>query len=244
MALRDHFHPPLATRRHWHSFHNMWAAAIASSLNEHLPDGYFAEPNVQFGIEIDVAALQEPPVHQSNDLSNGTSPASVPVNVPAEVISPAPVQTLPFQPTSDTVEVTIYSITAGPILVGAIELVSPANKDRRPHRDAFIAKCETYLREGVGLVIVDIVTNRKANLHNELLTRVVGIHEAFTADLYVSSYRAIERASEPHLDIWPERLTLEQPLPATMPFWLRGDIHLALELNSTYERVCRELRIS
>jgi hypothetical protein len=28
-------------------------------LNQSLPEGYFAEPNAQFGIEIDVAAFSE-----------------------------------------------------------------------------------------------------------------------------------------------------------------------------------------
>ncbi len=59
MPLCDHFHPPLSTRRHWHAFHNAWATYIAADLNHRLPEGYFAEPNVQFGIEIDVAAFEE-----------------------------------------------------------------------------------------------------------------------------------------------------------------------------------------
>ena len=59
MVLLDHFHPPLSVRRHWHSFHNAWATYIASALNQQLPQGYFAESNVQYGIEIDVAAFEE-----------------------------------------------------------------------------------------------------------------------------------------------------------------------------------------
>jgi len=59
LPLQDHFHPPLSVRRHWHAFHNAWATYIASDLNTRLPEGYFAEPNVQFGIEIDVAAFEE-----------------------------------------------------------------------------------------------------------------------------------------------------------------------------------------
>ncbi|MEN8219958.1 MAG: hypothetical protein ABFS56_27140 [Pseudomonadota bacterium] len=59
MALQDHFHPPLSTLRHWQAFHNAWATYIASDLNHRLPYGYFAEPNVQFGIEIDVATFEE-----------------------------------------------------------------------------------------------------------------------------------------------------------------------------------------
>ena len=71
MALLDHFHPPLEGRRHWHSFHNAWATSIAAGLNQHLPQGYFAEPNVQFGIEIDVATFDEP-----SELGDATLPST------------------------------------------------------------------------------------------------------------------------------------------------------------------------
>src|SRR3954447_26836476 len=59
MPLLDHFRPPLSERRHWHSFHNSWATYLSSQLNACLPEGYFAEANVQFGIEVDVAAFEE-----------------------------------------------------------------------------------------------------------------------------------------------------------------------------------------
>ena len=59
MTLQDHFRPPLGVRRHWHAFHNSWATYISADLNRRLPEGYFAEANVQFGIEIDVAAFEE-----------------------------------------------------------------------------------------------------------------------------------------------------------------------------------------
>ena len=59
MPLLDHFHPPLSEHRHWHAFHNSWATYLSSQLNALLPEGYFAEANVQFGVEIDVAAFQE-----------------------------------------------------------------------------------------------------------------------------------------------------------------------------------------
>jgi hypothetical protein len=56
MKLLDHFHPPLSQRRHWHAFHNAWATYLAAGLNRILPEGWFAEPNVQFGIEVDMSA--------------------------------------------------------------------------------------------------------------------------------------------------------------------------------------------
>ena len=58
MPLLDHFHPPLNLRRHCNAFHHAWATYISSDLNRALPEGYFAEPNIHFGIEIDVATLE------------------------------------------------------------------------------------------------------------------------------------------------------------------------------------------
>lgn len=66
MPLKDHFQPPLSVHRHWHAFHNAWATYISSDLNQRLPEGYFAEANVQFGIEIDVAAFEEKGSGQAN----------------------------------------------------------------------------------------------------------------------------------------------------------------------------------
>ena len=53
MPLLDHFHAPLAPRRHWESFHVNWAGAIADALNERLlPEGYFAEEHAHLGARV------------------------------------------------------------------------------------------------------------------------------------------------------------------------------------------------
>ncbi len=237
MVLQDHFHPPLSLRRHWHAFHNAWATYIASDLNAKLPEGYFAEPNVQFGIEIDVAAFEEMPEFEEGRV------IYLPINQDNWIPSP-PSQSLHFLPTSEAVEVSIFNTEGGPILAGAIELVSPANKDRSSHRYAFVSKCETYLRQGIGLVIVDVVTGRKANLHDELLNRITGgIALSFNSDLYATAYRAIERDGQPNLDVWQEKVIVGGALP-TLPLWLRGNNCLPVELDNIYQRTCREQRIS
>jgi hypothetical protein len=240
MALQDHFRPPLSLRRHWHAFHNAWATYIASDLNSKLPEGYFAEPNVQFGIEIDVATFEEslpefkyeePVIRLQMDFDSSWTPQP-------------PAQNVPFLTTDEIVEVSIFNTEGGPILTGAIELVSPANKDRSSHRSSFVSKCETYLRQGISLVIVDLVTERKANLHNELLNRLVGANASlFNTELYATAYRPIKRDGQSSLDIWEEKLTVGCVLP-TLPLWLRGEICLPVELNNIYERTCREQRIT
>src|SRR5690242_6754565 len=119
MPLLDHFHPPLNLRRHGNAFHHAWATYISSDLNRVLPEGYFAEPNIQFAIEIDVATFEE---------ANGKPHAA-----DAGWTCPEPVLTVPFTMLTDLVEVRVFSSAEGPTLAGAIELVSPANKDRPDH---------------------------------------------------------------------------------------------------------------
>ena len=165
MPLMDHFHPPLSERRQWHAFHHAWATFLAADLNRQLPTGYFAEPNVQFGVEIDVAAFE--------DDEGGAAALWVP---------PAPTQTVRFSLVTDVVEVQIFNREAGPVLAGAIELVSPPNKDRPAHRDAFVSKCAALLQSGVGLMVVDVATTRPADLHEDLLRRLAATSAASHAD--------------------------------------------------------------
>ena len=226
MPLRDHFRPPLSESRHWHAFHNAWATYLASDLNARLPAGWFAEPNVQFGLEIDVAAFEE----------GGGAGA------PAEWSPSPPVRTVPFALATDVVEVVVYRSEGGPELAGAIELVSPANKDRPGAREAFVAKCEGYLARGIGLVIVDVVTTRSADMHRELMKRLGTPIPGEPATLYGAAYRVLERETGHELEVWEERLALGQPLPG-LPLWLRGGPVMQVALETTYERTCSEQRV-
>lgn len=226
MPLLDHFRPPLSERRHWHSFHNSWATYLSSQLNALLPDGYFAEANVQYGVEIDVAAFEEPGARA----------------VPAGWAPPAPQSSVPLELSGAVVEVGIFSRSGGPQLAGAVELVSPANKDRPAHRDALVSKCAAYLQAGVGVVLVDVVTERSADFHRELLVRLGVADPGAGPALFGSAYRPVERDGSAALDIWREPLAVGQALP-TLPLWLRGGLCLPVELEATYTRTCVEQRV-
>ncbi len=226
MPLVDHFHPPLSERRHWHAFHNSWATYLSSQLNALLPEGYFAEANVQFGVEIDVAAFEEYP----------TRPPQ------AAWSPPPPVASFPLELPAAVVEVGVFSRSGGPLLAGAVELVSPANKDRPAHREALVSKCAAYLQSGVGLVLVDVVTDRSGDLHRELLTRVGAGDPGPGPSLSGSAYRPVDRDGAPALDVWREPLAVGQRLP-TLPLWLRGGLCLPVELEATYQRTCVEQRV-
>ncbi|MBI2807240.1 MAG: DUF4058 family protein [Planctomycetes bacterium] len=231
MPLLDHFRPPLLGRRHWESFHAVWATEIMAALNkEVLPKGYFAETQTHVGgrIEVDVATL----AHESSD----SFPES---NGGLALMTWAPPITTVTLPLvfPDEFEIQVFSTATGPTLVGAIELVSPGNKDRPEARRAFAAKCASYLQAGIGLVVVDVVTDRHANLHDELID-VLQKEGAFRfprdAALYAVSYRPARlKSGAEQAETFFYELALDRPLPI-VPLPLRGGPTLPLDLESAY----------
>jgi hypothetical protein len=232
MPLLDHFHPPLAPSRNWASFHALWAGAIVERLNRViLPDGYFAETQVHVGgrVEVDVASFRFPTNERASEPEQG--------GVAVATWAP-PTSTLSMPAVfPDEFEVQVFQSSGGATLVGAVELISPGNQDRPETRRAFAAKCASYLQQGIGLLIVDIVTDRQANLHDELI-RLLQHDEMFLfpgpSTLYAVAYRPVRRSlEEDRVDLWPVPFALGQPLP-TLPLALRGGPTLPLELEITY----------
>lgn len=241
MPLLDHFRPPLSAARHWESFHAAWAGTIADSLNmDLLPTGYFAEEHVHVGsrVEIDVATFDsraDSGAHASG--SGGAVAVAAPTWAP-----PAPTMVWPAV-FPDSLEVLIYSGEAGPTLVAAIELVSPGNKDRSEVRGAFAAKCAAYLQQGVGLIVVDIVTSRRANLHAELGELIgAAASPVVIDDLYACAYRPSRLPEGDRIDVWTMPLSIGRPLPV-LGLPLRSDLTLPLDLDASYAEACRRRRI-
>jgi hypothetical protein len=240
MPLLDHFHPPLHGPRRWEGFHHAWATVIAQHLNqEALPPGYFAEPEISVGpeLEIDVATLEL--THPGRaDGGSATAIYSPPRPRIAAKVDFARL---------DGYEVRVYQDLGGAELRAAIELISPANKDRAGSRRTFAAKCAGYLKHGIAVVIVDIVTARTANLHAELFD-TLGVRSRRATwrsptGLYAVAYRAVTVRKAPRVEAWPEPLALGEALPA-LPLWLALDLCVPVRLEDSYVATCQSLRIS
>ncbi len=237
MPLRDHFRPPLSRQRHWESLHSAWANAICRSLNEDLlPDRYFAEVQVHLGrvAEVDVAGFE--------DRAEPESEAHVGVGV-ATWAPPRPTVSAPLGVSSpDLFEVQVWSDRAGPRLVAAVELVSPANKDRPAQRRAFAVKCGSLLFGGVGLIVADVVTEGPESLHDAILD-TLGLPPGPPASaLFAGAYRTESVEDSVRLDAWVEPLALGAALPA-LPLWIAPDLCLPIDLEQTYSAACASLRI-
>ena len=240
MPLLDHFHAPVSERRTWEGFHGLWVAALVEKLNRDvLGQDYFADMQVHIGsqVEVDIATLTE--ARATAERSAGTTTALTQAWAP-------PATELVF-PTvfPDEIEVQVFATITGAALVAAIELVSPGNKDRPEARQAFTAKCLAYLSRGIGLIVVDIVTNRLANLHNELM-KTFGRGEPFllspSVSTYATAYRPSRQPSGDQIEVWPRSLPLGQPLPV-MPLALRNAETVPVDLDATYSEARERSRL-
>lgn len=234
MPLLDQFAEDMIRFYPWKSFHSHWAARIAELLNlDILPEGYVAvSTRDQAGpIEIDVASFQRG-TDDGADL-----PGEAPPWPPPEPGLTATVE----WPAADNARVEILSNAGDPPLVAAIELVSMSNKDRPRSREAFTGRCVDLLARGVGLVVVDVVTNGAKNLHADLLAApdVAGAPAARTAAV---SYRPVTIDGTGQLTARQAELEIGQPLPV-LPLWLGGDFSVPLDLEASCAAACSALRI-
>jgi hypothetical protein len=235
MPLRDHFHPPLQNNPNAESINASWATMLLQWLNRTgLPKGYRTEQEVFGGprVTIDLGALEKPD-------ANGTpAPGATGSGVATAARTHTPPAVLAGEVSfadADLFEVKVLDEDGR--IAAAIELVSRSNKDRSEARRAFAINCASYLQAGLSVVFIDIVTNRRADLHSELahlLDLPDSLHWSSRKGTAAVSYRVVGTPDATRLEVWPEELVVGNPLP-TLPLWLGVDLWVPLELESTYE---------
>lgn len=98
----------------------------------------------------------------------------------------------------------------------------------------------------MSLLVLDAVTNRHGNLHNEIVD-LMGcdsiFHHGGDESLYAVGYRPVRRDAADVVDIWPTELFVGQPLP-TLPLYLKGDLCVPIEFEATYTDASRRLRLT
>ncbi len=241
MPLYDHFIEPMATHLPWASIHNLWIAALASSLNqEWLPSGYRALPFVHIGgvAQVDVSTfVDESPIAANAGNGVATLQAWAPPQPPMAA-------SIDFAD-ADRFEVAVYAQPGSYRQAAAIELVSPANKDRPAQRRGFAAKCAALLRENVSVMVVDVIPERRANLHaelTELLQMELPNDNVVNEAIYAIAYRVAGTGTGLRLEAWPGRVAVGESLPL-LPLWLAVDLAIPLDLEQSYRQACNSLRL-
>lgn len=220
----------------FHAFHTLWIGEIMKALNAGLlPEGYYAlAEQVATRMQTDVLTLRVP---QPRDLPRGgglngsVAVAEDPPHV-RFCMRPDP-QRKPRRPSRRGRHLVIRHIS-GPQVVALVEIVSPANKDRKVHVRELAEKVVRSLEAGIHVLLLDLLPPTTHDPH--------GLHGAVWAYFDRAPYEPPSDApltlvsyawdgQEP--EAYVEPVAVGQPL-IDMPLFLTANRYVNMPLEATY----------
>jgi hypothetical protein len=217
MPLRDQFWKPWEAGVVWDSLCFVGVTNTVKALNRDvLPGGYYALAQVlrgTFGVD-------------SPDIIGSIPDETVPSKLPAQLLR------FDFdQP--DQFAAMIHEEGRPLSLRVVIEFVTRGMKESEEVRARVVQRCAGYLALGIGVVLVDFITDRNANLHNELLAKIAPprLRRVMESSTYVAAYRPHGYGHVETIDVWSQVATIGQPIPA-VPMPLMNGPELVLDLES------------
>jgi hypothetical protein len=131
------------------------------------------------------------------------------------------------------------------VLVAAIELVSPGNKDRPAARAAFASNCVDLVRQNVCVSLIDLVTTMSFNLYAHVLGLMRKSDPTFSPippATYAATIRRAPVGVRYRLESWGFPMAIGERL-SSLPISLTETTGFTLDLESSCEDVCRILRL-
>jgi hypothetical protein len=223
----------------FHDFHTAWVAEIRSALNEGLlPEGYYALAEQHTGWSIaDVLTLHASPASSEPLPPLPTAGGTVVAEAPPKVRRRQTVASSEFLARRRTLAIRHVS---GHRLVALLEIVSPANKDRQEHVQAFARKAVDALNSGIHMLLVDLFPpgpHDPCGMHGVVRSLLGGSDALYDLPpdepLTLASY-----AAGAEVEIYLEHLAPGDGL-AEMPLFLNPDRYVAAPLESTYAAAYR-----
>jgi Protein of unknown function (DUF4058) len=218
--------------RGWDSVHLVWLAQLLDWVQPRLPPGYRAYLGSVPALTVDIP-------NGRPDLNVRQWPKG-----PAETAS-AVTPAADNEPDEEAVATfTLDAQRAVHIdlhgqLIAAMEIVSPRNKDRPAARERYLGRYAGYLRQGVHLLLVDVLPRPAGFSFADALAVNLGLAQPPCPAPCAISYRVGEPVPEGTvLALWRRPLQCGQPLPV-VPLAL-GPIQLILiDLEHTYREAAR-----
>ncbi len=212
----------------FHAFHLGWITHLSEALNGGLlPSGYYAMAEQHGGrIIADILTLRSPP-----------SPATPPAGEGGLAVADAPPRVRHKLTVSSAAREMRRTLTirhvSGDRVIAFLEMVSPANKDRPMSVEQFANKAEMALRQGIHLVLLDLLPpgpHDPQGMHAAIWERFDEESYLLPRDepLTMASYVA-DRMPEAYLEHLAVGSTLVE-----MPLFLDLDRYIYLPLESTY----------
>jgi hypothetical protein len=221
----------------YHDFHNLWLGTIRHALNNGLlPTGYYAlGERKSAGIVADILTLQGPP-----PAANGPPPVEgggpgLTTGRPAVAVleKEKKVKRRPGR------RLTIRHVSTHKV-VAVVELVSPGNKDSRPHLAEFVAKAGSILAAGIHVLVIDPFpppAHAPGGLHAAIWKKVTRPRKGkrpFTPPANRPLVAASYCASSSEVTAAVQTFAVGEPVP-DIPLYLTADEeYVTVPLEATY----------
>jgi hypothetical protein len=223
-----------STLENWETVHHLWITELFYAVKERLPAGFRAYmatiPLLGIGGSSgkpDVSVHEWPGEAVPPEVRRGD------VDGDAASSGEAPL----FEVTAATLErgPTLFVESRG-FLVAAVELVSPANKDRPDTRDSSLGRYMGYLHQGVHLLLVDVHPRPSGFSYPDQIAAGLGYAQPPCPAPCAVSYRVGEPVGGGRLlAVWPKTLAVGIPLPS-MVLPLNVYQSVTVDLERTYVR--------
>ena len=218
--------------RGWDSVHLVWLAQLLDWVQPRLPAGYRAYVGSVPALTIDVPngrpdmSVRQWPTTPSE---TPTAPASAAGAEPDEEA----VATFTLDP-QRALHIDLHGQ-----LIAAIEIVSPRNKDRPAARERYLGRYGGYLRQGVHLLLIDVLPRPAAFSFADALAVNLGLPQPPCPAPCAVSYRVGEPVPDGTiLALWRRPLQAGQPLPV-VPLAIGPQQRVLIDLEYTYGEAAR-----
>jgi hypothetical protein len=224
----------------FHAFHTLWIGELMKALNAgRLPSGYYAmAEQVATRMQTDLLTLHSPESSSPTDGSGGVAVAEAAPRVRL-TLRPDP-NARPRASKRRARHIAIRHVS-GDRVVAIIEIVSPANKDRRSNVRELADKIIRALEANVQVLLLDLLPPTKHDPG--------GIHSAVWHHFDVTPPRTSDagpftlasyawQGTEPQAYLEP--VALGQPL-IDMPLFLSRDRYVYVPLEMTYMEAYRAM---
>ncbi|HWG41312.1 MAG TPA: DUF4058 family protein [Gemmataceae bacterium] len=217
--------------RGWESVHLPWLAQLLDWIQPRLPAGYRAYLGSVPALTIDT-----PNGRPDVSVRQWTPPAE-----PIPSASPSP------ENEPDMEAVATFTLDAQHAvhidlhgqLIAAIEVVSPRNKDRPAARERYLGRYAGYLRQGIHLLLVDVLPRPAGFSFADALATSLGFEQAPCPTPCAVSYRVGGTVPEGTiLALWHRAFQVGQPL-STIPLALDTQQIIVVDLEHTYREASR-----
>jgi uncharacterized protein DUF4058 len=218
--------------RGWDSVHLVWLAQLLDWVQPRLPEGYRAYLGSVPALTVDVPnGRPDMSVRQwpTAPVESGSADPAASGSEPDEEA----VATFTLDP-QRAVHIDLHGV-----LIAAMEIVSPRNKDRPASRERYLGRHAGYLRQGVHLLLIDVLPRPAGFSFADALAANLGLAQPPCPAPCAVSYRVGEPVPEGTvLAVWRRPFQVGHALPA-IPLALGPEQRVPIDLEYTYKEAAR-----